>query len=113
MEDSAAEALLIRLLSHSESRARITAVRALEDVGSLQSVESLVPLTKGLVAGNLKQAAQQAIEKIQARAGVGGERGQLSLAGAGDQRGALSPAEGPTDGGELSLDGEDPAQSES
>jgi hypothetical protein len=52
----------------------------LADVGTIRSVEHLLPLTKGVLRSKaLRERAQRAIDAIQARAG-NGDGGQLSLA---------------------------------
>lgn len=101
------EAALARLLHAGEAAVRIEAARTLAVIGTLASVEPLLPLARGLlVDADVKRAAREAIQAIRARLGSV-DAGRLSLsdlaAAAGalsaaqDDRGALSPAddEGP------------------
>lgn len=77
--DPLAEPRLVALLSHRHVAVQIAAARALATCASVAAVEPLLPLTKGRVDRELKQAAREAVEAIQSRlAGVG--RGRVSLA---------------------------------
>ena len=87
------EEVLLSMLDSGDVVVLRATARALERCGTLAAVEPLLPHSKGMLTdGELKQAARQAIDAIQARHG-GGERGAFSIADGGDVRGGLSIAE--------------------
>ncbi len=104
--DAAAEEGLLRLLAREAAEVRAAAARALGQVGSVRAVEPLLALTTGLLASpSVKQAAREAVARIQSRLGDV-EAGRLSLAVPSGDAGALSLAGDETaPGGGLSLAG--------
>ncbi|HUJ27712.1 MAG TPA: HEAT repeat domain-containing protein [Myxococcales bacterium] len=97
--DARAEPALIALLGHREERVQIAAASALGAFGSVRSVEPLLPLTRGLLHGDLHAAARDAVRRIQSRLGDA-DAGRLSVAEPRPE-GALSVSE--AEGGELSV----------
>lgn len=77
---SGAEPALLRLLADPSPTVQQAAVEALAEAGSVRAVEPLLPLSRGLVPGALRNAARAAIAQIQARLG-NVEGGRVSLAG--------------------------------
>jgi HEAT repeat protein len=102
--DARAETTLIGLLGHEVIEVRAAAASALGLVGTVRAVVPLLPLTEGILHGELRQAARDAIRKIQSRLGDA-EAGRISLAGAEESSGAVSLT---TEGGEVSI-AQDPA----
>jgi len=98
--DARAETALLRLLERESGSVRRAAAAALGQIGTVRAVESLFPLTEGLLPSGVKIAAREAIAKIQARLGDA-EPGRLSLVAEGPAEGALSVAK---DGGGRPLD---------
>jgi HEAT repeat protein len=89
--DARAEADLVRLLERPDTAVQCAAAAALGLMGTVSAVEPLLPLTEGLLRdGALKEAARDAVRRIQARLGAV-EAGRLSLAE--DVAGRLSVAE--------------------
>jgi hypothetical protein len=89
--DARAEADLVRLLARPDTTVQCAAAVALGQMGTVSAVEPLLPLTEGLLRdGPLKEAARDAVRRIQARLGAV-EAGRLSLAE--DVAGRLSVAE--------------------
>jgi len=82
-----AEEALMRLLAHESTPVRCQAARALGEMGTVRAVEPLLPLTRGLLGGELQQAARDAVRRIQARLG-NVEAGHLAVVD--DQHGAVS-----------------------
>jgi len=82
-----AEEALLRLLAHESDRVRVLAAEALGKIGTVRAVEPLLPLTRGLLGGELQQAAREAVRHIQGRLGDVAAGG---LAVVDDQGGALS-----------------------
>ena len=105
-DDAAAEDGLLRLLAREAAEVRAAAARALGQVGTVRAVEPLLALTTGLLASpSVKQAAREAVARIQSRLGDA-EAGRLSLAVPSGDAGALSLAgDEAAPGGELSLPG--------
>jgi hypothetical protein len=103
LESPAIERCLLQLLADAEVEVQTAAAEALGTVGSVGAVEPLLPLTKGLGRGQLRQAARSAIASIQSRLGDV-EAGRLSLAEDHELAGAvaLADAEAPG-GGEVTL----------
>jgi hypothetical protein len=99
-----AESILLMLLERDSVTIRFAVVEALGQVGSVRAVEPLLALTAGLLASpSVKQAAREAVARIQSRLGDA-EAGRLSLAVPSGDAGALSLAGGEeAPGGELSL----------
>lgn len=94
--DARAEGDLVRLLARPDTAVQCAAAVALGLVGTVAAVEPLLPLTEGLLRdGPLKEAARDAVRRIQARLGAV-EAGRLSLAE--DVSGRLSVAEAGADG---------------
>jgi len=86
-----AEEALLRLLGHESERVRVLAAQALGEIGTVRAVEPLLPLTRGLLGGELQESARDAVRRIQGRLGDV-EAGALAVVE--DQGGALSlPAE--------------------
>lgn len=81
------EATLIALLDEHDDDLRVRVMRTLGRVGTLVAVPALLPFRELIVGFSLKDAAREAIDDIQARAGA-------------PERGALTVTEG---GGELAL----------
>src|SRR5512140_374903 len=71
-----AEPALLGLLTHRAEPVRLAAVTALGRIGTIRAVETLLPLTKGVLALGEKKAARDAIAIIQARLGEA-EAGRL------------------------------------
>lgn len=82
-----AEEALMRLLAHESTPVRCQAARALGEMGTVRAVEPLLPLTRGLLGGELQQAARDAVRRIQARLDDA-EAGRLAIVD--DQHGAVS-----------------------
>lgn len=108
------EKVLLALLDSPSERVQLEVVEALSSVGSVEAVESILPLTRGFLRSKkLRARAQVAIRTIQDRLehpGDGGElslsdplRGELSVRG---QRGDLSglPSAGGSAPGEADYD---------
>jgi HEAT repeat protein len=90
--DRKAERPLLLLLARDSIAVKIASATALGLVGSIDAVEPLLPLVKGLLeSAELKEAAREAIRRIQARLGDA-DAGRLSLLGESEQSGALSIA---------------------
>lgn len=87
------------LLSHAVAEIRGAAARALATAGTIRAVAPLLPLTEGLLHGDVKEAAREAIRSIQARLGDA-EAGRVSIAPVESSAGAVSLAGA---GGEVSL----------
>ncbi|HEY3446374.1 MAG TPA: HEAT repeat domain-containing protein [Myxococcales bacterium] len=74
-----AEKVLVSLLAARSTRVRCEAAAGLFRVGSIDAVQPLLPLARGLfVNGSLKSAARDAVQAIQARL-EGAPSGSLSL----------------------------------
>jgi hypothetical protein len=86
---SGAEEALLHLLAHQSDRVRCQAAQALGAVGTVRAVEPLLPLTRRLLEGDLRQAAREAVRRIQSRLGAV-EAGRLAVVE--DQGGAVSLA---------------------
>jgi HEAT repeat protein len=111
--DAAAEEGLLRLLTREAAEVRAAAARALGQVGTVHAVEPLLALTEGLLTSpSVKQAARQAVARIQSRLGDA-EAGRLSLAVPAEGAGALSLPGEERAGGELSLPDKDAVPEES
>jgi HEAT repeat protein len=82
-----AEEALLRLLAHESNWVRALAAKALGTTGTVRAVEPLLPLTRGLMGGDLQEAARDAVRQIQGRLGDV-EAGALAVVD--DQGGALS-----------------------
>ncbi len=92
LADPRAEQALVQLLSRPADGVRCAAARSLGRVGSIAAVEPLLALTKGaLFGGEAREAAREAVRRIQERLGDA-DAGRLSLAEPGGE-GALSLAE--------------------
>lgn len=94
--DPSAQPLLLSMVDGAEEAVQLAAIRALGVVADVGAVGTLLPLTRGVFGGDLKQTAQDAIAKIQSRA-AGAGAGQLSVSDAPADAGALStvaPEEG-------------------
>jgi HEAT repeat protein len=90
LQDPSPEPYLIRALGWPDPETRTAAARALEQIGTIRSVEALLPLTQGfLVEPAVKEAARAALAAVRSRLS-GAESGCLSLATGEEQRGALS-----------------------
>ena len=101
--DADAEAALMVLLKRRSAPVQVAACEALGTMGSVRSVEHLLPLTRGLLrSGDLKAAATMAVDRIQARAGDAAG-GRLSLVDPQAMAGEVSLV----DGGEVSFVEED------
>jgi hypothetical protein len=99
---------LIPLIDCKEASLRIEAVRALGTCGLLSAVELLHELVKQfLLKPELKFAAKESINRIQARCAKGVEAGWLSIPDEKTDNGALSLTDRITDEGALSLDDEE------
>lgn len=96
---------LVTELEQIDNSLRIPLFQALETCGNLDAVEPLFRSKKGTLNPGIRNAAQKAIDMIQARLG-NGEKGWLSVRGVGEQEGLLSKAE-IGNGGELSLEKDD------
>jgi hypothetical protein len=98
--DKRAEATLVGLLGHETTAVRIAAAAALGLVGSVDAVEPLFLLGKGLLGNpKLREVSRDAICRIQSRLGDA-EAGRVSLASVDEAAGAVSLSAG---GGEISL----------
>ena len=92
MGDGRAERPLLLLLARESGAVKAAAATALGLIGTVDAVEPLLPLTKGLLGSErAKEAAREAIRRIQARLGDVAA-GSLSLVEEGAQAGALSVA---------------------
>ena len=99
----ASEEILLRLLGRDNVEIRIEAAKALGQIGTARAVEPLLALTTGLLASpSVKEAAREAVARIQSRLGDA-EAGRLSLAVPAEGEGALSLPVEERPGGELSL----------
>lgn len=98
--DASHEPALTALLTHRSDAVKLAATRSLGRLGTVAAVEPLLPLTTGLrTAGFLKEAARDAIRRIQARVGRV-DAGRLTLVDEHEAAGGLSVA---SEGGELSI----------
>ena len=106
--DSRAEPALLKLLAHEAPAVRRAAADALAHAGTVAAVESLLPLAKGLFEdAHVKEAARDALRRIQARLGDA-DAGRLSVVEPADAAGAVSLAD---HAGALSLSARpDPSQ---
>jgi hypothetical protein len=78
--DPAAEDDLLTLLARPSDVTQLAAATALGRLGTVRAVEPLLPLTEGLFRdGALRDAAREAVRRIQARLGAV-EEGRVSLA---------------------------------
>ncbi|HEY3444914.1 MAG TPA: HEAT repeat domain-containing protein [Myxococcales bacterium] len=77
--DPRGQAPLLRMLSHEDSDVRHAAVLALGKVGDIQAVEPLLPLANTVLPGALRDAAREAVRRIQSRLGEA-DAGRLSVA---------------------------------
>jgi HEAT repeat protein len=93
-------------LQRDEAEIRLSAVQALEQVGTITAVEPLLPFARTLSSSKLSRAARKAVDAIQARLGER-EAGRLAVAEAHPQQGELSMAGEP---GRLSLEQEPPGR---
>ena len=95
--DARAENALLSLLAReSEALQRVAAV-ALGRLAGVRAVEHLLPLTEGLLrAGPVKEAARDAVRRIQARLGADGAVGAGRVSLAEDTGGRVSVAAGAT-----------------
>jgi len=76
---AAGESMLLDLLKADAVAVKVAAAKALGAVGTVRAVEPLLPFTQGLfAAGELKDAARDAVRGIQARLGEV-EAGGLSV----------------------------------
>lgn len=98
LRDPAAEGVLLRLLEIGGTSVRTAAARALGRTGGVGAVEPLRGV-QGLFAGELGQAAGEAVTAIQARLRNASE-GQLSVSDAPDGQGHVSLSTG---GGAVSI----------
>jgi hypothetical protein len=88
-----AERALLQFAESGSPAARVAAVRALGESGSIDAVAPLLEHAKGLL-GEVHEAARDAVKAIQARQGHAGA-GQLSVASSGATGGlSLTPAGG-------------------
>lgn len=101
--DGSDERVLLPLLTRDDDHVQLAAVGALGRIGTVACVGPLLSLTSGLrLPGAVKEAAREAIRRIQARVGpVDG--GRLSLVDEHAASGGLSLS---VEGGELSLEQE-------
>jgi hypothetical protein len=91
---AAAEPMLLNLLKADALEVKVASAKALGQVGTVRSVEPLLPFTQGLFAdGALKDAARAAIRGIQSRLGEA-QSGGLSVVDERVGEGALSLEEG-------------------
>lgn len=77
LSDPIVEPTLVKLLARESTEVRVAAALSLGRVGTIKSVEPLLPLTQG-VRGQLKEAASAAVRQIQERLGAV-EKGRLSV----------------------------------
>ncbi|MGC4114838.1 MAG: hypothetical protein QM765_09555 [Myxococcales bacterium] len=77
-EESEAEKALLGLLAHESAKVKVAAAAALAKVGTVRAVEWLLPLTQGVLAGAVGDAAREAVRAIQARLGDA-DAGRLSV----------------------------------
>jgi hypothetical protein len=92
--DPAAEADLLTLLARPSDATQLAAATALGQIGAVTAVEPLLALTEGLFRdGDVREAATEAVRRIQARLGPV-EAGRVSLAP--DAIGRVSIARGET-----------------
>ena len=88
--DPAAEDVLVSRLEEADSDVLIPIIRALGLVASASTVETLRPLSRGLSrSGDVKDAAQDAIDRIQSRLS-GADEGQVSIVDLPADSGTLS-----------------------
>lgn len=87
--DPSAQPLLLTMAGDTDEAVRMAAIQALGAIADVGAVETLLPLMRGVFGGPLKQAAQQAVAKIQSRT-TGAGAGQLSVSDAPAGAGALS-----------------------
>lgn len=99
--DPSAQPLLLSMVDDADESVRLAAIQALGVVADVGAVEALLPLTRGVFGGDLKQTAQEAVAKIQSRV-AGAAAGQLSVSDASAEAGALSAI---AEGGALSEPG--------
>jgi hypothetical protein len=100
LQVSESEPALVAALGLEPAPVRRAAAVALGDVGTLAAVDPLLRSAEGLLTSRaLKEAAREAVRKIQGRAGPA-ETGRLSLAAGTEGEGALSLA---PDGGALAV----------
>lgn len=78
--DPRVEPALLGLLDHWSEAVRVAAARALGEVGTVAAVAPLLDHAKTWLAGELKQAARDAVRRIQSRLGDA-EAGGLSVVG--------------------------------
>ena len=70
---------LLKMLGHEDGDVRHAAVAALGKIGDIRAVEPLLPLADGVLPGALRDAAKEAVRRIQSRLGEAGA-GRLSVA---------------------------------
>lgn len=74
LRDPKAQPTLLNLLNREDDAVRISALEALGRVGGREVLPTILPYTKGLfVDRDLKRAAREAMERIEARGEVGAE----------------------------------------
>lgn len=89
--DPSAENALLGLLDAEDSSVRTASALALGRIGGRKSVAPLTPLAASVMGGELKKAAADAIDKIQARlARAGGAEGQLTMSDPDSEEGQVS-----------------------
>lgn len=105
--DASYEPVMLDRLDHRSDAVKLAAIRSLGRLGSVAAVEPLLPLTTGLrTTGFIKEAARDAIRRIQARAGPV-DSGRLSLVDEHESAGGLSVA---SESGSLAMVDEHPTE---
>ncbi|MGC4118113.1 MAG: HEAT repeat domain-containing protein [Myxococcales bacterium] len=84
MGDPRGQPPLVQLLGHGDAEARHAAVVALGKLGDVRAVEPLLPLANAVLPGALRDAAREAVRRIQGRLGDAAE-GRLSMSQVDDE----------------------------